>query len=321
MLDARAADPAAVAELAALIGPAESPALVVGSGADDPESWAALVKLAERLGCPVWQESFGARAGFPQDHPLFAGHLPAGRARLRDALVGHDAVLAVGAPIFRQYPFEPGRLLGEGTRAALITDDPAEAHRSPAELVLLAAPAAVCEALARELPARDAPAPPSFERPPAPAPPAAGEPLRAAHVLAALAERLPADAVLIEEAPSNRPELLARIPARRSLGFLSPAMGGLGFGLPGGDRGADGAPRSARGRGRRGRILDVRDPIALERRPLRGRRALRRPRQRRLPGNGPARRGPGGGGAVAGLRVDRDRGDRARPRLRRAHRH
>ena len=50
-------------------------------------------------------------------------------------------------------------------------------------------------------------------------------------MLAALAERLPEEAVLVEEAPSSRPELHARIPARRPLGFLSAAMGGLGFGL------------------------------------------------------------------------------------------
>jgi benzoylformate decarboxylase len=38
---------------------------------------------------------------------------------------------------------------------------------------------------------------------------------------------------VVEEAPSNRPELHSRIPARRPLGFLSAAMGGLGFALPG----------------------------------------------------------------------------------------
>ena len=37
---------------------------------------------------------------------------------------------------------------------------------------------------------------------------------------------------MIEESPSNRPELLARLPAREPLGALSPAMGGLGFALP-----------------------------------------------------------------------------------------
>ncbi len=52
-------------------------------------------------------------------------------------------------------------------------------------------------------------------------------------MLAALAERLPADAIVVEETPSSRPELLERIPARAPLGFVSNANGGLGFGLPG----------------------------------------------------------------------------------------
>ena len=68
--------------------------------------------------------------------------------------------------------------------------------------------------------------------PPPPAPPAAGEPLRAGHVFAAIAERIPRNAIVIEESPSSRPELLVRLPARESLGSLSPAMGGLGFALP-----------------------------------------------------------------------------------------
>jgi benzoylformate decarboxylase len=65
-----------------------------------------------------------------------------------------------------------------------------------------------------------------------PEPPADGEPLRAAHVLAALAERVAADTVVIEETPSSRPDLHRLLPARAPLGFLSAAMGGLGFALP-----------------------------------------------------------------------------------------
>lgn len=232
VLQARAAEPAAVEQLAELLAGSDSPALVVGAGADDPATWTALVALAERLACPVWQESFGARAGFPQDHPLFAGHLPPNRAGLRKALAGHDVVLAVGAPVFRQYDFMPGPLVEKGTRVAVVSDDPAEVHRSPAELALLAAPAAVCAALGELVPVRNADPPAPFRRPAAPAAPGPGEPLLGGHVLAALAERLPADAVLIEECPSNRPELHARIPVRRPLGFLSAAMGGLGFALP-----------------------------------------------------------------------------------------
>jgi benzoylformate decarboxylase len=227
-----AADVSAVSELASLLSGARAPALVVGAGADDPSTWAALVALAERLICPVWQEPFGARAGFPQDHPLFAGHLPADRARLRATLAPHDLVLVVGAPVFRQYPYEPGPLVEGETRVAVVSDDPAEVHRSPAELAVLAPPAAVCSELVERVEARRAPPPEPLQRPAAPAPPAPGEPLRAGHVLAALAQRLPRDAVVIEETPSNRPELHARVPARAPLGFLSAAMGGLGFALP-----------------------------------------------------------------------------------------
>jgi benzoylformate decarboxylase len=231
---AAAADPAAVEELAALLADARAPALVVGAGADDPDTWAALATIAQRLGAPVWQEPFGARAGFPQDHPRFAGQLPADRPRLRRVLGGHDVVLAVGAPAFRQYPFMPGPFVEPGTRVAVVTDDPAEAHRSPAELAVLAPPAAVCRALAALVEERPgAPdAPPARERPAAPPPPGPGEPLRAGHVFAALADRLAPDTVVVEESPSSRPELEARLPARAPLGFLSAAMGGLGFALP-----------------------------------------------------------------------------------------
>jgi benzoylformate decarboxylase len=222
----------AVEELAGLFAESSSPGLVAGAGTGEPRGWAALVALAEHLGAPVWQESFGGLAGFPQDHPLFAGMLPAGRARLRETLAGRDLVVAVGAPIFRQYGYEPGPLVEPGTRLALITDDPAEAHRSPADLALLAPPAAVCEMLVGELPSRSADPPPPRPQPPAPEPPAEGEPLRAVHVLAALAERLPPDVVLVEETPSSRPELHRRLPAREPLGFIAAAMGGLGFAVP-----------------------------------------------------------------------------------------
>jgi benzoylformate decarboxylase len=225
-------EPAALDELVALLDGAASPAVVVGAGADEAATWTALVRLSERLRCPVWQEAFGARAGFPQDHPHFAGHLPFDRTRLRQTLARHDVVLVVGTAVLRQYPYEPGPFFEEGTRVAVISQDPAEVHRSPADLAVLASPAAACEELADRVATRAAAPPPPFERPAPPRPPAEGEPLRAGHVLAALAERLPANAVLIEEAPSNRPELHARIPARAPLGFLSAAMGGLGFALP-----------------------------------------------------------------------------------------
>jgi benzoylformate decarboxylase len=219
--------------LAAFLDGAKTPALVVGAGADDAPSRAAVVALAERLGAPVYQEAFGARAGFPHDHPLFAGLLPAGRPGLRERLAPYDTLLVIGGPAFRQSFYAPGRLTMPGTRIAIVTEDPEEAYRSPAELAVLASPAAVCAALVSRVARRDSPRPEPFLPPAVPPPPAAGEPLRASHVLAALAARLPADAIVLEEAPVDRPELQERLTAAQPFGYLSAAMGGLGFAVPG----------------------------------------------------------------------------------------
>ncbi len=117
VIRAAGADPEAVEALAAFLGSAGSPAVVAGAGNDSEEGWAALVALAERLTAPVFQESFGARAGFPQDHPLYGGVLPADRPRLREKLAPYDTVLVVGAPAFRQSPYTPGPFTEKGTRS------------------------------------------------------------------------------------------------------------------------------------------------------------------------------------------------------------
>jgi benzoylformate decarboxylase len=233
LLAAAAIDAAAAQALADLIEDARSPAIVVGGGADSTEGWAGTVALAERLGCPVWQEAFGDRAGFPQDHPLFAGHLPWRRAQMRAALAGHDLVIVLGAGALRLYLYEPGPFIEPGTRVAVVSAVAEQLHRSAATLALLAQPGPLARAAAALVGQRpfDHEAAPLHSPPPPPEPPRAGQPLAAGHVLDALARRLPADAIVVEESPSSRPELLERIPARAPLGFVANANGGLGFGI------------------------------------------------------------------------------------------
>jgi benzoylformate decarboxylase len=230
VLRSAGADAAVVEELADVIDAADAPAIVVGAGADGEASWSALVALAERLGCAVWQEPFGGAAGFPQDHAQFAGFLPAGRRRLREVLVPFDLVLVVGTAAFRQYPYEDGPLVGEETTIVVVSADPAEVHRSPAELGVLGDVAALVGALTAAVEERPA-TPVQRPAPTRPGPPADGRGLTPAHVLDALADRLPRDAVIVEETPSSRPELHARVPIRAPGGFLS-AMGLLGWALP-----------------------------------------------------------------------------------------
>jgi benzoylformate decarboxylase len=97
---------------------------------------------------------------------------------------------------------------------------------------VLAPVAPACEALASLLAQRDG-EPPAVDRPTAPEAPRAGEPMAAPHVIAALAERLPPEAIVVEESPSSRRVLLERITARTPLGFFSNGNGALGFGVPG----------------------------------------------------------------------------------------
>ncbi|HTT28289.1 MAG TPA: thiamine pyrophosphate-binding protein [Solirubrobacteraceae bacterium] len=221
-----------VSELADLLAQADAPALVVG--APDEEDWDGVVTLAERLRCPVWQEPFSRRVSFPQDHPLFAGHLHWQRRLMHDDLERYDVVLTVGTNAFRAYLFdEPVALVGPETRVAVLTADPAEAHRSPCDLAVVAPVGAACHALVEQLTERAGNPPEPVRRPAPLAPPKDGEALRPGHVLDALAERLPDDVLLIEECPSSQPELYQRLPVRIPFGFLSTANGCLGFGLSG----------------------------------------------------------------------------------------
>jgi benzoylformate decarboxylase len=225
-----------VAAIVELLDSALSPALITGSGADSADCWSALVDLADRLDCPVFHEPFTSRAGFPQDNPRFAGFLPAGRAGLRAALSPYDVVVVVGAALLRQYHYEPGPLLPNGTRSAVISEDPAEVRRSPVDIGLVAPLGGAVRALAASV----RPVVAGAERP---APKGQADALRAElairttgmtaeHLFAELATRIDDDTVVVEESPSSRDALQLMIPTKRPLGFLSAAMGGLGFGIP-----------------------------------------------------------------------------------------
>ena len=226
--------PEQLGPLAELLASARSPVIVTGAGTDTPDGFGAAAALAERLACPVWHEPFSARAGFPEDHPLFAGHLDWRRRRMRETLAPHDLVLVVGTKAFQLYILDEDEPpVTAGTRVVVVTADQTQALQSNCEIAVLGPVAAVCAALAEQLPQREPVTAVTYQRPGPPEPPTPGEQLRSAHVLALLADQLPADAILVEESPTCRPEILERIPTRQPLGFVSNANGGLGFGIAG----------------------------------------------------------------------------------------
>lgn len=228
--------PRGVAELADALARASRPALVFGPGVGraGPQAVEAAVTVAERLGSDVYADPIGSRAGFPTDHPLFRGMLLPAAPRLAQALAGYDVVAVFGAPLFLTYPYLPGPLLPPGVRAFLVTDDPAEAARSPAAVSLIGDVGSVLAELAHRLPARVY-SPPSRagEQARLRADAARARPrLGAAYVLYTLGRLLPPEAVVVDEAISASPLLRQYVPVRRSGGYFTAGSGGLGWALP-----------------------------------------------------------------------------------------
>ena len=62
--------------------------------------------------------------------------------------------------------------------------------------------------------------------------PTAADPIPAEFLLHALSAAMPADAVLVEEAPSHRPAMQKFMPMRGQDSFYTMASGGLGYSLP-----------------------------------------------------------------------------------------
>lgn len=219
-------NPEALEEISHLLASARSPAIVAGSGAGRAGAWHDTIALAEKLKAPVWADPFGPQAGFPQDHPLFQGHLAAAQATLAEQLARYDAVLVLGAPVFRYYQYVPGPTVATGTRLLHVTDDPEEAARAPAGASVIGDVALAIQRLLELAPEADRPHPPP---PPPPPAPEARTPMPVEYVLHALNESLPDQAIVVEETPSSKMLLHERVRIREPGGFHSAAGGGLGF--------------------------------------------------------------------------------------------
>jgi benzoylformate decarboxylase len=233
-------DPSRLAEFAKVLSQARSPVLIYGAAIARGNGWEQAVALAEALGAPVWAAPASERPPFPENLPLYCGGLPFAIGPLSKKLEGHDVALVVGAPVFRYYPYVPGPYLPAGLRLLHVSDDPAETARAPVGDSLLGDPVlslvALKQALGRATPkmtkARE-----TVAHRMAPHPSDGGQRfgagrLTAAQVFRALHTVAPANTVLVEESPSNLPDLHAAWPITQPDTFYTFASGILGWGLP-----------------------------------------------------------------------------------------
>jgi benzoylformate decarboxylase len=222
-------DAQAMRALAAALGKSKRPAFVVGPAVDRAQAVDLMVQVAEKAKAAVWISPFSSRCSFPERHPQFAGLLHASPGQLSDALREHDLVIVIGAPAFTFHVEGHAPIFDGATTLFQITDDPAAAAVTPSGTSIIATMKPALTALLELLPETKRAMPTGRSMPPAPK---AADPIPVDFLMHTLSILMPADAALVEEAPSHRPLMHKYLPMRGQDSFYTMASGGLGYGLP-----------------------------------------------------------------------------------------
>ncbi|WP_420227473.1 benzoylformate decarboxylase [Pigmentiphaga litoralis] len=222
-------DAGVLATIAAKLDGAQRPAFVIGAAVDRSGAWAEVLQLAERHNAAVFVAPMSGRCGFPEDHRLFSGFLPAMREKIVSLLSGHDLVFALGAPAFTYHVEGFGPHLPEGAELVQLIDDPSIAAWAPVGTSAVGN----IKAGVRDL--LDLSKPSQRDLPPLRVPAPRAEPtpvMSAAFALQTLAEVRDAHSIIVEESPSARPVMHRYLPMLHSETFYTMCSGGLGHSMP-----------------------------------------------------------------------------------------
>lgn len=106
---------------------AKNPAILAGSRVVERDAVQELVNVAELLGAPVIAEpgTTHGRLPFPCDHPLYGQGLPLWSPEVRERLREYDALFVVGMDLLRLYVYyDPPRPIPEHIRLVQLDEDP-----------------------------------------------------------------------------------------------------------------------------------------------------------------------------------------------------
>lgn len=240
-----------ISDIAQRLGSAERPLILVGDGVANSCAQPELAAVAALVGAPVWEVDAG-EVNLAHTHPCYrgsTGHMFGTQSlpTLRDA----DVVLVVGTYLMPEVFPELGEVFAADTEVLHVDLDPdaiAKNHR--VDVGVVADPKLTLAALAKRL---DAALPAAAReagraRTAQLAAQAGAErardlaldadrrgrsPLDFSEFAQALAARLPADAVIVDEALTNSPALTRHRPPAEPGGRLLTRGGSLGIGFPG----------------------------------------------------------------------------------------
>ena len=240
----------AVEAAAKILANAESPLIMAGDAVAQSRAHAELVELAELLGAPVYTEFVPNTASFPSSHPLFRGSMVRLAPEVRMILDQHDVLFSVGGDLFTLSLPSPIDPMPRDITLIHLDVDAWELGKNYAPAVaILADPkgalpditAAVREhmtsgarARARErLAATSKAIAAEREALKAKARALAGaSPVQPLALLHGIAETLPEDAIVVEEAISSAPGIRQLIRSNDPQSYFGLRGGGIGWGLP-----------------------------------------------------------------------------------------
>jgi benzoylformate decarboxylase len=243
---------AALEKLAARLLAAQNPAILAGHELGVHGAFAEAAQLAELLGAGVFHQTVPYAAQFPSEHPACLGALTRNQKAVRAALEPFDLLLCLGADLLRMSVYSPVDPLPEGMPVIHVSEREWELGKNhPTELAIQANVRETLAALLPLLRARRsaAAAAQAAQRLAALAPrnwsaqrdrarvaalEAAEEtPIDPKFLMLRIAEALPREAVVVEEALTASLTLPALVPQRDPQSYYGLASGGLGFALPG----------------------------------------------------------------------------------------
>jgi benzoylformate decarboxylase len=243
---------AVLERLAARLLAARNPVLIAAHEISSRDAFAEAVELAELLGAGVWQETIPYSANFPSAHPAFLGTLTRSQVQVRAALAQHDLVVCLGGELLRMSVHHPLDALPEGMPVVQVSERDWELGKNhPTEMAIRADVRETLRALNALLHARMTPAQQEAAKQrlaalardnwsaknararEEAAKAADTRPIDPRYFMMQLADALPGEAVLVEEALTTAASLPAHLRQRDRQGYYGLASGGIGFAVAG----------------------------------------------------------------------------------------
>ena len=240
---------AALEQLARRLLSAKKPVILAGHEIATSDAFAEATELAETLGAPVLQQTVAWGAHFPSEHPAYLGALNRDQKYVRRVLSDYDLMLCVGADVLKMSVWSETEPLPDTTKVAMIGLRDWEMGKNfPAEIALRAdvketlkalvpllkklggaklaeqAKMSLAEIATRNWSAQRAQKAARVTTP-------TTSPLPAEWLMMRLSDKLPTDAIIVEEGLTSTATLPSYFPFRDRNSFFGNVSGGIGWGI------------------------------------------------------------------------------------------